>query len=222
MTLSSSVNPFRIIQNRLEGTREESWRPSNSVPRAFPRPNCSSVLLRASPRGSKISLHSETISDSEPHCPRSLRGYKRTRTRLRAPVHQQQAPVVTHGRDSTVWSIRRFFDTQAGYEAGLFFIATLGRKQRPRRSPWGGGGRGGEEGPFLSETIQEKRKNHHSCCAFLSRCLLYPVTYGLHRKNILTSTTGGTPKMAKRQDAPLASVPQAFLQSMMTHVQDLL
>ena len=61
MTRSSAVNPCRIIQNRLEVTREEKSRPSNSVPKAFPLPKCSSVLLRASPGGSKISLQSETI-----------------------------------------------------------------------------------------------------------------------------------------------------------------
>ena len=40
---------------------------------------------------------------------------------------------------------------------------------------------------LLSETIQEKRKNHHNLW-YLVWCLLYPVTYGLHRENMVTTT----------------------------------
>ena len=52
---------------------------------------------------------------------------------------------------------------------------------------------------LLSETIQEKRKNHYSFCGFLSSVPLYPVTNGLHRKNISTSTRDDRPTLDIRR-----------------------
>ena len=93
---------------------------------------------------------------------------RRTRTRLRAPVHQQQTPAVAHGRESTVWSIYRLH-----------------------------GARWVRNRPFL-----------HRICG--------PET--ATRK----SPRGALPNMAKWQCALPASVPRAFLQSLIAHVPVLL
>ena len=124
----SAVNPCRILQKRFEVTCEQSSSPSSSVPRASSWPKCSSVLWRASPQVVRKFRSIRTpFFDSKSHCHKSLRGCRRTRTLLRAPVHQKQIPAVVHGRGSTVWST-------CGCETSLFFFASLGQKQRPRKN----------------------------------------------------------------------------------------
>ena len=75
----------------------------------------------------------------------------------------------------------------------------------------------GEEGggnrrtdPFCQRRSKRRERINHSFCAFLSRCLLYPVTYGLHRKNILTSTTGGTPQNGQTAGRPSSLGPSSI------------
>ena len=127
--------PCRIIQNRLEVTREQSSSPSSSVPRASSGPKCSSVLWRASPRGSEISLHSDTpfFFRSKPHfTDRSevVDEHARASVPLFTSNKHQRWPTVVNqlrGRFTACTA-------QAGCEAGLLFIAALGHKQGPRKA----------------------------------------------------------------------------------------
>ena len=127
-----AVNPFRIIQNRLEVTREQSSCPSSSVPRVFSPPNAL-LCTESAQEARRYRSILKPLFGSKPQCHRLLRGDRRTRTRLRVLFtgnnHQRWSTVANQLRGRF-----RANTAQAGCEAGLFFIATLSQKQRPGKA----------------------------------------------------------------------------------------
>ena len=113
--------------------------------------------------------------------------------------------MVTHGRDSTVWSIRRFFD--AGWVRDRPYLhCNSGPETATQEKPMR---RGGRKDPFCQ---RRSKRRERIITVFVRSC---PGVCCIPSRTVYTERTcshpqrGVLPNMAKRQDAPPASVPQA-------------